>query len=542
MRDWREPAGSGRYSGFRTCPGFRAVIAFFLVLPFAFSLWGCTPSNRRPGYIYYSIPADPATLDPAFITDVTGGDIAAKLFNGLVRIGPGLKIIPDIASRWEVSGGGLVYTFHLRRGVKFSNGREVTAADFKYSFERLLSPRTLSPNRWVLETIDGARAFSEGRAADVSGIKVDGPRELTLRLAHPFSPFLNLLAMTAAYVVPREDAGRPGSDFYERPVGTGPFVVESWRRGQKLTLEARPDYFAGAARVKGIVYRIIPEELTSVVEFELGNLDVISIPAADYDHFRDDPKWKGLVSATEGINTYYLGMNCSRPPFNDPRMRRAMNYAIDRKKMLETFMEGRGTMASGPVPPELRRWGRPPSYGYDPAKARRIIREEGFSGVKVKFYITQGQQDVADIAAIIQQYLSRVGIKARIEQMEWNTYRQAIDNGEPDIFWLSWWADYPDPEDFLYPLFDSANLGAAGNRTRYTSREADRLIELGRRSVTAGRRDYYYKKAEDLIVHDAPWVFFWHEKNVTVRQPWVKNYVQYPIYSMDKGTDISIGR
>ena len=542
MRDSGKPAISGLSSGFRTRLKIGAALAlfFFSLLSFAFLFFGCTPSDRRPGYIYYSVTADPSTLDPAFITDVTGGAIAAKLFNGLVRIGPGLRIIPDIAARWEVSKDGLVYTFFLRRGVTFSNGREVTAADFKYSFQRLLSPRTLSPNRWVLEAISGARAFSGGRAASVAGIKAEGRYELSLRLSHPFSPFLKLLAMTAAYVVPG-GAGRPGSHFFEHPVGTGPFVVQSWRRGRELVLKARPDYFAGTARVKGIIYRVIPEELTSVVEFELGNLDVITIPAADYDHIRDDSRWKGLVSATDGLNTYYLGMNCSRPPFNDPRVRRAMNYAIDRAKILQTFMEGRGRPASGPVPPELRSWARPASYRYDPARARRIIREEGFSGAKVSFYIT-GRQDDADIASIIQQYLSRVGIRARIKQLEWNTYKEAIDDGEPDLFWLSWWADYPDPENFLYPLFDSANLGAAGDRTRYVSREADRLIGLGRRASSAASRDRYYEEAEDLIVHDAPWVFFWHQKDVTVRQPWIKNYVQYPIYSMDKGTDISIGR
>ena len=491
---------------------------------------GCTPENRRPGYIYYSITADPSTLDPALITDVTGGSIAAKLFNGLVRIGPGLRVIPDIARGWEVSRDHLVYTFHLRRGVRFSNGREVTAEDFKYSFERVLNARTLSPNVWVLEAIEGARDFTEGRARQVKGIEVAGPHELVLRLKHPFSPFLNLLAMTAAYVV------APSSG---PPVGTGPFVVEKWAPNEELVLKARPDYFGGAAKVKGIVYRVIPEELTSVVEFELGNLDVISVPAPDYDHFRKDPKWKGLISSMDGIDTYYLGMNCSKPPFNDVRMRQAMNYAIDREKILRTFMEGRGTLANGPVPPELRDWSAPPSYEYNPGKARRLIREAGYAGAKVRFYITQ-QEDVADIAGIIQGYLSRVGIKAELKQLEWNTYKEAIDSGEPQLFWLSWWADYADPEDFLYPLFDSANLGAAGNRTMYVNHEVDRLIELGRRATAAASRDNYYRKAEDLIVHDAPWVFFWHRKEVTVRQPWVKNYVLYPIYSMDKGTDISI--
>ncbi len=536
MRNCRVPVKLGPSSGFKAkktavpSSGFKikktAVVFVLLLLLIA----GCTPENRRPGYIYYSIAADPSTLDPALITDVPGGSIAAKLFNGLVRIGPGLKVIPDIAQSWEVSRDRLVYTFHLRRGVRFSNGREVTAADFKYSFERVLSARTLSPNRWVFEAVSGAREFSEGRAGDVKGIKVADPYELVLRLDHPFSPFLNLLAMTAAYVVP---------PFSGRPAGTGPFVIERWVPNEEIVLKARPDYFGGAPKVKGIVYRVIPEELTSVVEFELGNLDVISVPAPDYDRFKKDPKWSRLITSLDGIDTYYLGLNCSRPPFNDVRMRQAMNYAIDRKKMLETFMEGRGSLASGPVPPELRRWGPPPSYEYDPGKARRIIRQEGFSGVKVRFYITQ-QEDVADIAGIIQEYLAKVGIRAELKQLEWNTYREAIDSGEPDCFWLSWWADYADPEDFLYPLFDSANIGSAGNRTMYVNREADRLIELGRRATSAQSRDDYYERAEDLIARDAPWVFFWHRKEVTVRQPWVKNYVLYPIYSMDKGTDIGI--
>ena len=558
MRNCRAPERSGPYSGFRTYLKIAARInleigsrkrglsspffVFFLFLLSVFLFPGCTAENRRPGYVYYSIAADPSTLDPALITDVTGGSIAAKLYNGLVRIGPGLKIIPDIAEKWQVSKDRLVYTFYLRRGVKFSNGRKVTAADFKYSFERVLAPRTLSPNRWVFSALSGAKEFTGGRASDVKGITVAGPRELVLRLDRPFSPFLNLLAMTAAYVVPREEIEKPGSNFSARPVGTGPFTVEKWARNEELDLKARPDYFAGAAAAGGIVYRVIPEELTSVVEFELGNLDVISIPAPDYGRFKNDPRWRPLMSSLDGIDTYYLGLNCSRPPFNDVRMRQAMNYAIDRKKILQTFMEGRGTLASGPVPPALRRWSAPPLYKYDPAKARRIIKEEGFSGAKVRFYITAQQEDVADMAAIIQDYLGKVGIRAQIKQLEWNTYKEAINSGEPDIFWLSWWADYADPEDFLYPLFDSANLGAAGNRTWYVNRDVDRLIEQGRRAVSAPSRDGYYKKAEDMIVHDAPWVFFWHRKDVTVRQPWIKNYVLYPIYSMDKGTDIRIER
>nr|MDA8088188.1 ABC transporter substrate-binding protein [Nitrospiraceae bacterium] len=430
----------------------------------------------------------------------------------------------------------------LKRGVRFSNGREVRAEDFKYSFERLLSPKTLSPNSWVLSRIEGAKDFMKGSAPAVKGIIVRGPYALDIKLEKPFSPFPYLLAMTGAYVVPREVAQSEGPDFSSRPVGTGPFTVQKWQPNEELVLKARDDYFGGRPKVKGIVYRIIPEELTQVVEFKLGNLDVINIPDADYSRFRTDSKWSRYISMADGTDTYYLGLNCSRPPFNDRRMRQAVNYAIDRKKILATFMEGRGTLANGPVPPELRRWASPPSYEYNPEKARRIIRQEGFAGVKVKFYVTSPPQDIADMAEIIQAYLKKVGINAELKSLEWNTYKEAINQGEPNMFWLSWWADYPDAENFLYPLFDSVNMGAAGNRTRYSNKEVDHLIEQGQHASTAASRDGYYKEAEDLIVKDAPWVFFWHTKSVTVRQPWIKNYVQYPVYSMDKGMDISIVR
>ncbi len=521
---------------------FSFILFCLAVSSLAALLGGCTAEDRKPGYIYYALTADPFSLDPARITDVAGGSIAAKLFNGLLKIGPGLKVEPDIARSWKVSKDGLLYSFSLRRGVRFSNGREVRAEDFKYSFERLLSPKTLSPESWVLSRIKGAKRFMKGAATGVSGIVVKGPYELDLRLEKPFSPFPYLLAMTAAYVVPREAVKALGPDFSSHPVGTGPFAVRKWLPNEELVLKARRDYFGGRPKVKGIIYRVIPEELTQVVEFELGNLDVINIPAPDYSRFKNDPRWSRYISMADGIDTYYLGLNCSRPPFNDRRMRQAVNYAINRKKILETFMEGRGTLANGPVPPELRQWASPAAYEYNPQKAKRIIRQEGYAGVRVKFYITSPPQDVADMAQIIQAYLKKVGIRAELKQLEWNTYKEAIDQGEPDMFWLSWWADYPDPENFLYPLFDSANMGAAGNRTRYSNREVDLLIERGQHASTEAARNRYYKQAEALIVRDAPWVFFWHTKSVTIRQPWVKNYVQYPVYSMDKGMDISISR
>ncbi|MDA8157094.1 MAG: ABC transporter substrate-binding protein [Actinomycetota bacterium] len=516
---------------------FKALLASarcgFVITTALFLLACCTSSNNRvPGYLYLRLQAAPSTLDPALITDVPGGGIAAKLYDGLVKIGGGLKIKPDVARSWTVSPDGRHYDFSLRKGVRFSNGREVRASDFQYSFERVLSSKTLSPNTWVLNRISGAKAFMGGKAAHISGIKVKGPYEIELTLDKPFSPFLGLLAMPTAYVVAREGNSPV-------PIGCGPFTVQKWLPGQELMLKARRHYFAGPPKIKGIVYRVIPEDLTAVVEFETGNLDILGIPESVYGRFKNDPFWSRYVTSTDGINTYYLGLNCSRPPFNDRKLRQAVSYAIDRQKILETYFEGRGVFATGPVPPELRGWAAPKAYEYNPAKARQLIKEAGYKDLKAEFYVTN-QEEVLDMAEIIQQYLSRVGIQVKIKQLEWNSYKEAINNGEPDMFWLSWWADYPDPENFLFPLFDSANIGPAGNRTRYSDPVVDKLIEDGQNASTVAARDRYYSQAEHIIAHDAPWVFFWHRKDIVVRSPRVRGYKDYPVYSMDKATEISL--
>jgi peptide/nickel transport system substrate-binding protein/oligopeptide transport system substrate-binding protein len=496
--------------------------------------------ERESGYLYLRLSTNPTSLDPALIVDVTGGGIGAKLFNGLVRLDADLKIIPDIARKWDISEDGEKYTFYLKKGIRFSNGREVSASDFKYSFERLLSPHTRSPNTWVLDRIKGADDFMAGRTDSISGIRIIDEETIEIVLEGPFSPFLSLLTMTAAYVVPREDVEKWGADFSTHPSGTGPFMLEEWKHNQYLKLQSRAGYFGGRPDIRGIIYNIIPEDLTAVVEFETGNLDIIEIPVSEFKRYRESPQWKGLVSSAPGISTYYLGFNCERKPFNDPLLRKAVSHAIDRKKILKTIYEGRGSLASGPVPPALRQWLPGETIKFDPETAKALMKKAGYGqGLDIKIYLTS-DQEVLDILEVIQGYLANVGIKAELRQLEWSAYKEAINRGEPDAFWLSWWADYPDPENFLFPLFHSSNFGAGGNRTRYKDPEVDTLIENGQKSIDPKIRNEYYQRAEERIVKGMPWVFFWHRTEFTVRQPWVKNYKIYPIYSIDKGMDVSI--
>ncbi|MEK7823190.1 MAG: ABC transporter substrate-binding protein, partial [Nitrospirota bacterium] len=523
---------------------FKEVCVTGSVLLFLFIfllMLSCTNKTEKlQDHLYLRLSSNPTTLDPALIVDVTGGVIGAKIFNGLVRLDEKLGVVPDIAKNWKMSGDGKSYTFYLKEKILFSNGKEVAAQDFKYSFERLLAPATRSPNTWVLEKIKGAKDFMKGKTKDVSGIKIEDKYTITIILEEPFTPFLNLLCMTAAYVIPKEDVEMWGADFSTHPSGTGPFVLKEWRHNQYLKLEARNDYFKGKAKIKGIIYKIIPEELTAVAEFESGNIDVISIPASEFKRYRESSQWKDFISSSPGINTYYLGLNCERPPFNNPLLRKAVSYAIDRKKILNTIYEGRGISASGPVPPVLRNWPAPEIYEYNTEKAKSLLKEAGYpSGLNIKIYLTS-DQEILDLLEVIQGYLMNVGIKAELRQLEWSAYKNAVNSGEPDAFWLSWWADYSDPENFLFPLFHSSNFGAGGNRTRFKNSDVDALIEKGQKTVNKKLRNEYYQKAEEYIVNDAPWVFFWHRTEYTLRQKWVKNYKIYPIYSIDKGMEIGL--
>lgn len=473
--------------------------------------------SRTPGHLVLRLKNDPSTLDPAQITDVDSGAISAKLFNGLVRMDKSMKIVPDLAESWSISADRRIYVFSIRGDVAFPDGRRLSSDDVKYSFDRVLDPDTRSPMTWVFEK--------------VTDIRTPDDRTLILELSEPFSPFIELLTMPAAFVVDMRAVESLGNGFGSAPVGTGPYRLVRWRHNRDLILEARKDYFDDAPKLEGIIYRIIPEDLTAIAEFEIGNIDVIGIPAAEYGRFRKSEKWRNLIISSHGLNTYYLGMNNRKSPLDDPVSRRAVAMAIDRGKILDTFFEGRGVLASGPVPPSLRLWPEPSLPVFDPVAARELIRKTNLNKASLSLYVTSSQENL-DLAEIIQDYLGRAGLSVEISRLEWSAYKEAINRGEPDMFWMSWWADYPGAGNFLFPTFHSSNIGTGGNRAGYSNAEFDRIIEQARRTEDP---DEAYREAEELVTADMPWVFFWHRKDFAVHQPWVRQMDLFPVHTMDKG-------
>ncbi|HDL64890.1 MAG TPA: ABC transporter substrate-binding protein, partial [Proteobacteria bacterium] len=307
-------------------------------------------TEEHDDYLHLRLKDDLSSLDPAHIVDVPGGALAAKIYNGLVRFDRDAKITPDLASRWDISEDGRTYRFYLREGVKFTNGRMLTAEDVVYSLRRILDPKINSPRSWLLESVKGASAFMSGESEELAGIRAAGSGVVEIELEAPSGLFLNFLAMPNASIIPREEVERGEPTFSDHPIGTGPFRMEEWRHNNRIILSANPDYFMGAPRLSGIEYRIIPEMLTAAVEFEQGNLDIMDVPRAEYKKYTTELPWKDQILSRVGLNSYYLGFNCQKPPFNNKLLRQAFNHAIDREKIIDVLLEGRAIPASGPVP------------------------------------------------------------------------------------------------------------------------------------------------------------------------------------------------
>jgi len=517
--------------GIKYCvPGIIAVVL----------LLGCGSGREgEEGFLRLRLKDDLSTLDPAFIVDVPGGAVAAKIFNNLVRFDPEGKIVPDLAERWEISADGTLYRFFLRPGVRFHSGREMEASDVIYSLRRLLDPAVNSPRFWLLEGVAGAGEFRAGESPGPEGIRSPRAGLVEIELDRPSPLFLYYLALPGCAIVPREAVEGQEGGFASRPVGTGPFSLREWRRQNRLVLVRNPDYFAGPPALPGVVYRVIPEALTAAVEFERGNLDLIEVPRAEHGRYTSSAPWKDLVESRVGLNVYYLGFNCRRPPFDDPRVRRAFNYALDREKIIEAILENRAAAAAGPVPPDLL----PPAgagYPYDPEEARRLLEESGV-GLPLKVELLfKSDREVLTIAEVIQSYLKEVGIEAVLLQREWSAFLQALNEGDFDLFYLSWWGDYPDPENFLYPTFHTANIGPGGNRTLFSDSAVDESLQAAAAELDPDRRRELLAAAAGRVVDLAPWVFLWHKKEVMIRSPRLENYRIPLIYNGDKFLELRL--
>ena len=396
---------------------------------------------------------DPRSLDPALSTDVPTGRAVGYLFDGLTRFTPDAKVEPALATSWEVSPDGSTYTFHLRRGVRFTDGRPFVARHVALSWQRVLDPKVKGGRGWPLYPIRGAKEFADGKATGIEGLAVRDDSTLVVTLKEPFAIFPKLLAMPVASIAPDNIP----ANFGENPVGTGPWKLVEWKHDDYLLFAPNRDYWGGAPRADSLKARIIAEPSTAVAEFESGNVDVLQIPQSDIRSWEEDVERKKLLHSTPSLELVYVAINTTRGPLKDVRVRQAINHSIDRRILVRNLIAGRGELAAGVIPPELpggvkTRIG----YQFDTLRAKQLLRDAGYpNGIDVELW-TSTNPIYVRIAETLQGYLQLSGIRVKIVQRESAAAREAARKGKTDLFVKDWYADYPDAENFLYPLLLSA--------------------------------------------------------------------------------------
>lgn len=453
---------------------------------------------------------EPSTLIPLLASDSASHDITGLVFNGLVRYGKDLTLEGELAESWDISSDGLTITFHLRRGVKWHDGREFTSRDVLYTYRITIDPKT--PTAY-------ADAFKQVK-------KAEAPDDYTFRVTYdkPFAPALESWGMSIlpAHLLEGKDITK--SPLARKPVGTGPYIFKEWVAGQKITLESNPDYYEGRPYIGRYIYRIIPDTSTMFMELKAGGIDMMGISAVQYERQTNNPEFRALFNKYRyPASAYtYLGYNLRNPLFSDRRVRQAITCAINKDELVHGILLGMGQVAHGPYKPGT--WAYNPKirdFDYNPSRARELLAEGGWrnrnsegilvkEGKPLRFTIltNQGNDQRLRSAVIIQHRLKAIGIEVKIRVIEWASFlTQFIDKGNFDAVMLGWTIGQ-DPD--LFDVWDSSKTGPRElNFIGYKNHEVDRLLREGRGTFDMEKRKRCYYRFQEILAEDQPYTFLY---------------------------------
>ena len=473
----------------------------------------------------------PTTLDPAVAREANSLEYIVEIFSGLVCFDPELKLVGDIAERWEKSGDGKTYTFYLRSGVRFHDGREVTAHDFRYSLERACDPATGSQTAATyLGDIVGVDERLGGIADEISGVTVISNNVLEIVIDDSKEYFLSKLAHPVAYVVDRNNVVS-GVGWWKNPNGTGPFEVEDWQDDEFIVLQRNELYYDELPRVQHIVYRLwggVP-----MMMYEAGEIDITDVYLGDIERVLDptNPLNKEL-SITPGFGLYYIGFNSAKPPFDDVKIRQAFCYAIDKDKIVELVFKNMVQKADGIIPPGM------PGYNeyirgldFDIGKAQKLIAESSYgdiSNLPPIALTSSGRGSASDMeGALVDMWRRNLGVEVEVKLWQPEAYPYVIMEEKDELFTFGWVADYPDPENFCDVLFHS---GTKDNIGEYSNRLVDTWLEDARVEQATVARMLKYNLAEQAIVDDAACLPLFFDVSYTLVKPHVKNLPLTPLW------------
>lgn len=492
----------------------------------------CTPAPAPvDATVLVGHGADVLTLDPARATDAESAEVTEQIFDHLVRYRRNsTDVEPSLATSWEVSGDGKSWTFHLRDHVQFHDGTPLDADAVVFSFDRQRDPTNpFHQNDFT---------YWEATFRNIQQVQKIDRLTVRINIERPYAPFLANLAMFPVSVVSPTAVKKWGADFYKHPVGTGPFKFIEWSPGERVTLAANPTYWDGAPEIQHLAFLAIRDPRQRLVALEGDAIDVAeNLSPQDLQFVSLHP---GLeLHRIAGNNVGYLAMNVTHPPFDDPRVRRAVNYAINKTAIVKLIYQGLAVPATSPVPPSL--WGHidEPLYKYDPKAAIKLLKEAGYTPPppgkpRPRLYTMDTPRTYMPapetVARIVQHNLRDVGIEIDVVKEDINAHVQLTQEGKHDLCLLGWTADTPDPDNFLYLLFDPENAepGTARNVSFYRNAELHGILAWAQESSDRAERERFYKKAQDLIARDAPWVPLAHSEVAVASRTSLRGLVLHP--------------
>jgi peptide/nickel transport system substrate-binding protein len=500
------------------------------------------PGPRRGGTLTLSIVDEVRTLDPAIAYDEYSAIPEHLLYETLLDYAPAaaadpLALEPALAESYTVSPDGLSYSFNLRPDLAYHDGEPIVAEDFVYALERVLDPRTASPGRQYYLGIAGAEAFAGRRAEHVSGLRALDARHLEIRLEAPDTVFPLLLTLPFSTPLKPSWVAARGDRMVDTPLASGPFRLAELRPSERLVLVRNPRYWnPQLPYLDRIVVTMGVPRTRAALELLAGELDAVDrLNADDYLRFAATPAWQPYLRRTVQINSFGEQMNLRHKPFDDRRVRQALNYGID-KHDTWVLENGRVILARGLLPPSLP--GYDPAlapYPYDPERAQKLLAEAGYPDGFDVTYTATDDETAQLLAQSIQADLAKLKIRVHLRFLTAAAYFSAIGRGELPFSFSAWNLDFPDPYDFLYSKFHSDGIAAenASNETGYRNPEFDRLVAGARHELDAAKRLDMYRRAERILHEDCPWVWHYHQVMVEVVQPYVRGYQPHPVWLRD---------
>ncbi len=497
--------------------------------------------QRDPGALIVAQATGAIALDPVRVTDNESIEAGTLMFEGLVHWKPGTTdTMPGLADAWTTSQDGRTWTFTIKAGVTFHDGTPLDAAAVVFSFERVIDPK--HPH-YLANPIEGA--YWRGLFRDVRKVTAIDPRTVAIETAEPYAPLLGELAMFP--IVSPTAVGTWGDAFKAHPVGTGPFAFESWVMGEQLVVKRYDHYWGPRPALERIVFQVVVDPRQRLIDLESGQVDLAASILPDEQSFVElHPDLELHHVASNDIS--YLAFNTQHPPFDDVRVRRAVNYAINKEPIVKLAYQGRAVAADGPLPPTQWGYHKPRTvYGYDPTGARKLLAAAAADGkfdpsityrlfvlTTPRPYLAQPEQ----VGRFVQTALDQVGIKTELVLQPYADHRRSLEAGDHDLAIFGWIGDTGDPDNFLYVLFHSDNAvpGEAQNIAFFRDPGVDHLLREAQQAVDVATRTGLYAAVQDHLSEAAPWVPLAHSEVVVATRHELNGVVLtplgHPIYAL----------